>query len=267
MTTERSPSRTAVGPLTAIGAIVVVIALFLTARAIAPHRGAGDPSLADHEGDRTLAARPDPESDRQGGRFPPSDLVLLEGPDREEWQQPEQIMADMGIADGDRVADVGAGSGWFTIRLAGQVGPNGVVYAQDLQPEMVTAISRRVKRLGLRNVQVVQGREDDPKLPAGMLDAVLVVDVYPEVDSQNRQGFLRQLASALKPRGRLGIVNYKPGGGGPGPESGSRVSSTLVEQDARAAGLDVIWQRDLGFQYLIVLQARQAPATPGQPAR
>jgi SAM-dependent methyltransferase len=271
MTAERSPTRPAIGPLAAIVLIAVVIALFLTARAVAPEREADDPFLTEHGPDEPLAAPSDPESERQRERFPPSDLVLLEGPDREEWQNPDQIMSDLGIADGDKVADVGAGSGWFTIRLAERVGPRGKVYAQDLQPEMVTAISRRVKRLGLSNVEVVQGREDDPNLPTGMLDAVLVVDVYPEVDSHNRQGFLRQLATALKPRGRLGIVNYKPGGGGPGPESDSRVSSTLVEQDARAAGLDVISQRDLGFQYLIVLQAPQgaarAPLSPRPAAR
>jgi SAM-dependent methyltransferase len=256
--TPRLQPTARVGAIAAVAvATAVIVAIVFAAQLSAPVRTDEDLTPSGE----TPAAPPAGDSEVQRERFPPGDLVLLEGPDREEWQKPEQIMDDLGIADGMKVADVGAGSGWFTIRLARAVGPNGVVYAQDLQSEMVTAISRRVNRLGLRNVRVVQGREDDPNLPIGMLDAVLVVDVFPEVDVTKRDEFLKQLAAALKPRGRIGIVNYKPGAGGPGPDSASRVDSALVEQDAKAAGLNVISRRDLGFQYLIVLQG------PGEPAR
>ena len=84
---------------------------------------------------------------QQGGHvgrlFPPSDLGLLDAPDRDLWQRPDLIMDAMGIADASVVADIGAGSGWFTIRLARRVGPQGVVYAEDVQQEMITALSRR----------------------------------------------------------------------------------------------------------------------------
>ena len=152
---------------------------------------------------------------RHGRLFPPQDLGLLEGPDREAWQKPDQIMDALGIADGATVADIGAGAGWFTIRLARRVGPNGVVYAQDVQRQMLEAIRRRVAREGLQNVETRLGVGSNPNLPSRSLDAVLVVDVYPEVE--DRVAFLRNLAAALKPGGRIGIVNYKPGGGGPGP--------------------------------------------------
>ncbi len=85
--------------------------------------------------------------------FPPEQLVLLEGADRSEWQQPDRVMDALGIADGFRVADVGAGGGWFTIRLARRVGPNGRVYAEDIQPEMIVSIEQRVKREELTNVE------------------------------------------------------------------------------------------------------------------
>ena len=260
------PASTRIGPLTAVvltGAVVV--AVVLVARFASPARGEVSPAAT---AVGAAAADDDPDSDRRE-RFPPSDLVLLEGQDRADWQKPDQIMDELHIADGSKVADVGAGSGWFTIRLARAVGPRGVVYAQDLQSEMITAISRRVQRENLTNVQVVQGREDSPNLPAGMLDAVLVVDVYPEIESTKRESVLRQWANALKPRGRLGIVNYKPGGGGPGPDAASRVESTIVEQDARDAGLEVVSLTDLGFQYLIVLQPRPdgAAALPATPTR
>src|SRR5438045_6263976 len=89
--------------------------------------------------------------------FPPENLGMLEAPDRATWQKPDLIMDALNIADGSRAADIGAGSGWFTIHLAQQVGPRGIVYAQDVQPQMLEAIQRRVQREGLRNVEVRLG--------------------------------------------------------------------------------------------------------------
>lgn len=190
---------------------------------------------------------------RSGRLFPPQDLGLLEGPDREAWQKPDEIMDVLGIADGAAVADIGAGAGWFTIRLARRVGPNGLVYAQDVQPEMLGAIRRRVAREGLRNVETRLGSDSSPNLPPRALDAVLIVDVYPEVT--DRIAFLRNLAASLKPGGRIGIVNYRPGRGGPGPapSEGVRVEAMSVERDAEAAGLRVLARQDLPYQYLLVL--------------
>ena len=182
--------------------------------------------------------------------FPPQDLGLLEGPDRATWQKPEQIMDVLNIADGSHVADIGAGAGWFTMQLAIRVGPRGIVYARDIQPEMVTAISRRVSREGLRNVDARRGTDN---LPANSLDAVLVVDTFQEVEEGERVAFLRNLARALKPSGRIGIVNFKPGRGGPGPEPQRRVESAVVEASARAAGLQIAGRENLQYQYLLVL--------------
>lgn len=194
--------------------------------------------------------------------FPPENLGMLEAPDRAAWQKPEQIMDALNIADGSRVADIGAGSGWFTIHLAQRVQQKGIVYAQDVQPQMLEAIRRRVQREGLRNVEVRLGTSTSPNLPAAALDAVLVVDTYPEVDVDDRVAFLRNLAAALKPAGRLGVVNYKPGRGGPGPDEG-RVESGSVENDARAAGLRVVAREELPYQYLLVL-ARTAESPGGR---
>lgn len=190
---------------------------------------------------------------QHGRLFPPENLGLLEGPDRAAWQKPDQIMDALAIADGSAVADIGAGAGWFTIHLARRVGPSGVVYAQDVQRQMLEAIRRRVAREGLRNVETRLGADSAPNLPNRSLDAVLVVDVYPEVE--DRVTFLRNLAVSLKPGGRLGIVNYKPGRGGPGPAPGEgvRVDAISVERDAQAAGLRVLARQVLPYQYLLVL--------------
>ena len=197
------------------------------------------------------AGQAPPAAERHGRLFPPTDLGLLETPDRAAWQKPEQIMDALKIAEGSRVADIGAGAGFFTIRLARRVGPNGRVYAQDIQQAMIEAIKRRLTRERLQNVETVLGTEDDPRLPHGILDAVLVVDSYQEVEVRERVPFLRNLAAALKRGGRLGIVNYKPGKGGPGPDV--RIESGVVEADAREAGLRVLDRADLPFQYLLIL--------------
>jgi ubiquinone/menaquinone biosynthesis C-methylase UbiE len=197
-----------------------------------------------------LLAAPANAQQRQHGRlFPPQELALLEGPDRDKWQRPEQIMDHLGIAEGSVVADLGAGGGWFTIRLARRVGPNGQVYAQDIQPEMIGAISRRVDREGLKNVKTVLGRANDPQLPAPV-DVVLIVDAYHEMDDP--QTLLRKVRASLKPGGRVGIVEFTKNGHGPGPEMEERVDPERVIRDAQAAGLRLESRGNfLRYQYLL----------------
>jgi len=188
---------------------------------------------------------------RHGRLFPPQDLAQLEGPDRDAWQQPGRIMDALGIADGAVVADVGAGGGWFTVRLARRVGPNGLVLAEDIQRQMIESIERRLLREGLRNVRTVLGRDDDPRLPKGALDAVLIVDAYHEV--QDRASLLRNIRDSLTPSGRLGIVDFKSDGGGPGPPLEERVDPAAVIADAEAAGLRLLAHETfLPYQYLLI---------------
>ncbi len=191
------------------------------------------------------------QSGSHGRLFPPSDLGLLEAPDRDLWQRPDQIMDAMGIADASVVADISAGSGWFTIRLARRVGPQGLVYAEDVQPEMINAITRRVQKEGLTNVRAVRGQNNDPRLPAGSLDAILMVDAYHEVE--DRVTMLANLARALKPQGRIGVVDFKLDGTGPGPSIEERVSPDVVVKDAAKAGLRLVRQEPfLQYQYFLI---------------
>ncbi len=191
--------------------------------------------------------------ERPGGTrlFPPEDLGILESPDRDEWQQPERVMDALAIADGSRVADLGAGGGWFTIRLATRVGPNGVVYAEDIQQQMIESIKRRVSDHDLTNVETILGAPDDPRLPAN-LGAVLVVDTFPQF--QNPVALLGHVVGALAPNGVLGIVDFKnDGAGGPGPPLDERLSPDVVRRDAEAAGLTLRrTETFLRYQYLLV---------------
>lgn len=221
-----------------IGALVVGLALVLVA-ASAGRIGAQD--------------RP-----RHGRLFAPEDLGELEGPDRDAWQMPDAVMDALGIADGAAVADIGAGGGWFTVRLARRVGPNGVVFAQDVQLPMLEAIRRRVDREGYKNVRTIKGETGDPRLPAASVDVVLIVDAYHEFT--NPVELLRHLAAALKPGGRIGVVNFTKTGGGPGPPPDERKDEAQVVKEAEAAGLRLLRKETfLPFQYFLVL----GTAAPG----
>jgi SAM-dependent methyltransferase len=196
------------------------------------------------------------QQDRGRRLFNPEELGVLEGPDRDAWQKPDLVMDALGIGEGSVVADLGAGGGWFTVRLARRVGPNGTVFAQDVQRQMLEAIKRRVGREGLRNVEYVQGSLDgvDPRLPAGRLDAVLIVDVYHEV--ANPIELLRNVGASLNATGRIGIVGFTLEGGGPGPPLNQRKSEESVIEDAQQAGLRLVNRVNresfLEFQYMLI---------------
>ena len=191
-----------------------------------------------------------------GSLFPPEDLGLLEGPDRDAWQEPELIMDALSIADGAVVADVGAGGGWFTVRLAQRVGPNGLVYAEDIQPQMIESINRRVSRAGLTNVQTIIGTPSNPMIPAP-IDALLMVEVYGQLEDPVT--LLRNVLPRLKPGGRVGIVEYRLDGGGPGPPVEERVEPETIIRDAEATGLRLQSRNDqFRFQYLLVFVARES---------
>ena len=160
-------------------------------------------------------------------------------------------MDALGVGERSVVADLGAGSGWFTIRLAGRVGPNGMVYAEDIQHQMIDAIKRRVAKIGLKNVTTVLGTAGDPRLPA--VDAVLIVDAYHEMEQP--VVLLRKVAASLKPAGVIGIVDFKKDGGGPGPAMEERVDPERVVRDAQAAGLALRSRETfLKYQYMLVFE-------------
>jgi len=163
------------------------------------------------------------------------------------------------------VAELGAAGGWFTLRLATRVGPNGLVYAEDIQQEMIEGIARRMQRENITNVKPILGTASDPRLPPG-LDAALISDAYHEMDEPGDPmvivRLLRNIARSLKPQGRLGIVDWTPGAGGPGPPADQRVDPADVIKDAEAAGLQLISREEFPpFVYLLVF-GRAATARP-----
>ena len=203
-------------------------------------------------GQQAGSQKPTGSTQRNPRLFDPLDLGLLEPPDREAWQKPDQVMDALHIAERTVVADLGAGGGWFTVRLARRVGPHGRVFAVDVQRLMIEAIKRRVQRDGYTNVTPVLAAPTDPSLPAGArTDAVLIVDAFHEM--QDPVLLLRNVARTLKPQGRIGVIDYEQGEGGPGPEPRERVPPSVVIADAQAAGLKLIDQQTfLPYQYFLI---------------
>jgi predicted methyltransferase len=195
----------------------------------------------------------------KSGLFAPLDLGLLDAPDREQWQHPDQIMDVLQIADGSVVADLGAGGGWFTVRIARRVGPFGRVYAEDVQPQMIELIKGTLQRERLSNVTTVLGSATDPRLPPSSIDAALIVDSYHEMELEeggthrDPVTLLKNIARALKLQGRLGIVDFLPGGGGPGPDPDQRVDPKSVIRACEAAGLEFIKREEVPpFEWLLI---------------
>jgi SAM-dependent methyltransferase len=136
-----------------------------------------------------------------------TDAEWMDRGPREQEEQPERALDLIGISPGTVVADVGAGSGYMTLRLASRVGPSGKVYANDLQPALLQVVTNKTRAAGLLNVETVLGTEDDARLPERTIDLALLVDVYHEFSRPEEM--LQSLNRALKPDGRLVLVEYR----------------------------------------------------------
>ncbi|MGE0865478.1 MAG: class I SAM-dependent methyltransferase [Vicinamibacterales bacterium] len=131
----------------------------------------------------------------------------LERPEREAEEAPSKALAALELKPGMVVADIGAGSGYYTSRMAKLVGPTGRVFATDIQPGMIEILTRRIQAEGLANVTTVLGAMDDPKLPPASIDLAIMVDVYHEL--QDPQVFLQKLRPVFKPGGRFVLLEYR----------------------------------------------------------
>jgi ubiquinone/menaquinone biosynthesis C-methylase UbiE len=131
----------------------------------------------------------------------------LDREERDVEEEPDRALDAIRIVKGSTVADVGAGSGYMTLKMAERVGPEGKVFATDIQPQMLAMLRERLTRQKITNVTLVQGAVDDPRLPPNSLDLILMVDVYHEFSEP--QKMLRGMREALKPGGRMVLLEYK----------------------------------------------------------
>lgn len=133
-------------------------------------------------------------------------VARFEDPSRDAWQKPDEVIRTLSLSPSARVADIGAGTGYFSVRLARSI-PQGQVFAIDIEPSMVEYVTERASREGLPNIQAVLASPDDPKI-AGAVDLILIVDTYHHIT--DRSAYVRRLIPALKPAGRLAIIDFKP---------------------------------------------------------
>lgn len=182
----------------------------------------------------------------------------LERPEREDEEAPTKAITALGIQPGQVVADIGAGSGYYTVRLARAVGPAGRVFATDIQPAMLDLLRANVARARLENVTSVLGAPDDPKLPAASIDLAIMVDVYHELAAP--QAFLRRLRPALKKDGRLVLLEFRKEDPRVPILEVHKMSVREVRQELEAEGflLSAVLN-DLPWQHILVLTVAETP--------
>jgi SAM-dependent methyltransferase len=212
-----------------------------------------------------VAAAPAAAQHHGQGRYGnPADLdgyiAHLADPARDAWQKPDAVVAALRLRPGQVACDVGAGPGYFTLRLARAVGPSGRVFAVDVEPKILDALRERLAASGLRNVTPVLALAGDPLLPDAACDVVLVVDTYHHFPE--RVAYLGRLARALRPEGRIVNIDYHKRPTPVGPPLDHRLSREVFLGEARAAGLAVVEEPAvLPYQYFVVLRPR-GPAAP-----
>jgi len=186
-------------------------------------------------------------------------IAMLERDSRDAMQYPDRIMESLALEPGDVVADVGAGSGYFTVRLAAAVGGDGRVVATDIRQEMLDYIAARLEEGAIENVELVKVEPDDPGLPAGEIDTVLMVDVMHYV--KDRAAYAKKLRAALSPDGRVVVIDfrYDPDAErefAPSPEQ--QVPRAILDEEMKAAGLEIAEAFDfLPEQYFVIYRAAE----------
>jgi SAM-dependent methyltransferase len=193
-----------------------------------------------------------PVAERATSKSYTGDLSIFDYPDRDKKLQIDRVMDLLGIVKGKNVADIGAGSGWFTVRAARRVGPTGAVLAEDINPLAIEYIGKRISKENLSNVRTVLGTPDDPGLPSGSVNAVLMLKVYHEI--ANPVPTMKVLQRALRPGAKVGIIDRNGNGANHG------VNEAIVVKEMGAAGYKLAGKYDFtkadGEDYFLIFQVR-----------
>jgi SAM-dependent methyltransferase len=202
--------------------------------------------------DKAAAVQQSPTKERPTSTPYSGDLSIFEYPDRDKKLQIDRVMDLLGITVGKNVADIGAGSGWFTVRAARRVGPTGVVIAEDINPLVIEHIGKRVVKEDLSNVKTVLGAPDDPRLPTGSVDAVLMLKVYHEI--AHPVGAMKALRPALRAGAKVGIIDKNGDGANHG------VNHNVVVKEMGEAGYKLVGTYDFtkadGQDYFLIFDVR-----------
>ena len=226
--------------------LLAVLVFAFGCAATVPHVGATDPAP-------TPTA--EPFTATPGSRHDFADVTqwqrVFDDPARDAWQKPRELVAALGLRPGMWVADLGAGTGYFSRWLDAAVAPNGVVFAVDAEPNLVAHLRTRAETERTATVVPVLASMNDPRLPPAALDLVLIVDTYHHLD--DRLGYLRRLATRLKRGGRIAVVDWKKNDRAIGPPPEHRLARDTVVAEMRAAGYTLVDEPDLlPHQYVLI---------------
>jgi len=247
--------------LSLISASLASLALVLASGAAACSKPSPEPEVASHgdehaHGDQNAQAHADHQHGEHHGplvhRFEKAEdwAASLDAPERDAWQKPDQVVAQMAIEPGMTVADIGAGTGYFLPHLSRAVGAGGTVLGLDIEQDMVRYMTERAARENLANVQARQVPGDDPQLAAGSVDRILIVNTWHHIPDRER--YAARLASALRPGGAIHVVDYTLETER-GPPKKHRLAPDLVARELASAGLTTETRSDvLPEQYIIV---------------
>lgn len=184
---------------------------------------------------------------------------VFDDPSRDKWQKPLTVLTFIGVEHGATVADIGAGTGYFTRMLAAQVGRAGKVYAVDIEPKMLDYLMQREDVVAERVVPVV-ARRNDPKLPDSEIDVVVVMNTWHHVDKRPR--YLRKLEDCLSPEGRVAIIDYRKGDLPVGPPDRRKLSREEVVSEFDEAGWRLVAESvALPYQYMLIFMPPEKPDT------
>jgi predicted methyltransferase len=197
---------------------------------------------------RTQSGSAAPSPQRKTSTPYTGDLSIFDARGRDQRLQINRVMDMLGIEPGKNVADIGAGSGWFTVRAARRVTGSGTVYAVDINPEAIQYIDRRANKEQLRNIKTILSKPDDPQVPAHSIDVVLLLKTYHEV--AHPIVLLSNLRSSLKPGAKIGIIDRNGNGANHG------VSKDVVVREAAQAGYELRDSQDFvkadGMDYFLI---------------
>lgn len=196
--------------------------------------------------------------DHQGHHVPRTAeqwVKSLENPERDAWQLPEKVVEALALAPGSAVADIGAGSGYFAVRFARAVGPQGTVVAADIDEGLIEYLGNRAAKEGLENLRPLHGKPDDPLLSPASVDLIFICDVVHHIE--NRGPYYAKLARALRPGGRLAIVDFYKRELPVGPGPAMKIAKPDMIAELEQAGFALREEFDfLPHQYFLIFEPK-----------
>lgn len=182
-------------------------------------------------------------------------IAMLEDPKRDAYQKPHEVVTALQLKPGEAIADIGAGSGYFTFRLARHVGENGRVYAVDVSPEMILHLNRRIRDLEIKSVVTVLAAADDPLLADGSVDRFFICNTWHHIE--NRARYLALLKKMLRPGGEVIMLDFKKEETPAGPPLEMRIDRADLVEEMKESGFILAKEHTfLPYQYFLVFKLK-----------